>query len=205
MKKIKKLQEFLIKNNKKIIIIEGLDCAGKETLAKKIQAATNGIIIDFPRYETKLGKVIKDKLHSGNKEGIAELFEQDRKLFWKKDIFNIKEETIIFDRLHHCNLAYNEETSMKEEMWFRYLRLNDWVNCKVAFILREAKGKSRDLHESYINKREVKDKNETIEFQDKINDRYWNLIENKKIEFKSQDIILQIGTDFDEMIKRILQ
>jgi dTMP kinase len=46
------------------IVIEGIDAAGKNTQAKLLAEKLKGKVISFPRYETPIGAMIKDVLHS---------------------------------------------------------------------------------------------------------------------------------------------
>ena len=124
-----------LKNIKAIpIIIEGLDCVGKNTLSKalfdKLKAENkNVILLSFPNYESDSGKEILQILHTeGTRSGILEqklrvlmiknrmeaLTEMRDK--YDKEENKGKEYYIIFDRFFLSNLAYFPEPANKEEL-----------------------------------------------------------------------------------------
>ena len=124
-----------LKNIKAIpIIIEGLDCVGKNTLSKalfdKLKAENkNVILLSFPNYESDSGKEILQILHTeGTRSGILE--QKLRTLMIRNrmetlcdmrndiDIEENKDKTfyIIFDRFFLSNLAYFPEPSNKKEL-----------------------------------------------------------------------------------------
>lgn len=116
------------------IIIEGLDCVGKNTLSNslltKIKDQTeNVILLSFPRYETDTGKKIKELLHTeGTRSAIIEqqlwtLMIQDRMdaLSAIRNIYDIPENKdkvfyVIFDRFFLSNMAYGVEPINKTEL-----------------------------------------------------------------------------------------
>ena len=129
------MSEHGLKNIKAIpIIIEGLDCVGKNTLSKtlfdKLKSENkNVILLSFPNYESDSGKEILQILHTeGTRSGTLEQnlrtlmirnrMETLRDMRNDIDIEENKDKTfyIIFDRFFLSNLAYFPEPSNKKEL-----------------------------------------------------------------------------------------
>lgn len=99
----------------KLIAIEGIDCCGKETQSKILiknlkKTGYETILFSFPRYETKIGKEIKQRLKKSSKTNIGALYTQDF-LAAKPEIEKHlkKGYFVICDRYTPSNFAYQEE------------------------------------------------------------------------------------------------
>lgn len=132
-------KEKLISNKFKYIkifpiIIEGLDCVGKNTLSTTLynklkDMGRNVVLLSFPDYESDSGKEIKNILHmEGKRNGILE---QKLQILMIKNRMDALEELknkidkpenkdkiyyIIFDRFFLSNFAYAAEPANSDEL-----------------------------------------------------------------------------------------
>ena len=132
-------KEKLISNKFKYIkifpiIIEGLDCVGKNTLSTTLynklkDMGRNVVLLSFPDYESDSGKEIKNILHmEGKRNGILE---QKLQILMIKNRMDVLEELknkidkpenkdkiyyIIFDRFFLSNFAYAAEPANSDEL-----------------------------------------------------------------------------------------
>lgn len=104
-----------------IFCIEGIDCVGKSSLSKKIMKIMNNSkvkIIHFPRYETELGKKIKDVLHSDDCDDSDKLqyYYLADQISFSKELSDGKYDEydiLILDRFFLSTSAYSLTTDKK--------------------------------------------------------------------------------------------
>ena len=175
-----------------VIIVEGLDASGKESLTNaivdKLETEINEtckvIKEEFPRYGTRTGETIKRILYGELKDMKPELpkfFEMDRTDYMTRLIEKqIKADVYVFDRYArsnvYCNLCREDviEASKKEMELMadtiksvnpdKEIRLIE-ICINYDFTNEETLAESVKLHESYMGTRGTLDENETLSKQ----------------------------------------
>ena len=175
-----------------VIIVEGLDASGKESLTNaivdKLETDINEtckvIKEEFPRYGTRTGETIKRVLYGELKDMKPELpkfFEMDRTDYMTRLIEKqIKADVYVFDRYArsnvYCNLCREDviEASKKEmELMVdtiksvnpdKEIRLIE-ICINYDFTNETTLAESVKLHESYMGTRGALDENETLSKQ----------------------------------------
>ena len=175
-----------------VIIVEGLDASGKESLTNaivdklemEINETCKVIKEEFPRYGTRTGETIRRILYGELKEMKPELskfFEMDRTDYMMQLVEKqMKADVYVFDRYArsnvYCNLCREDvvEASKKElDLLIKtIMKVNpDKVLCleeiciNYDFTNDETLAKSVELHETYMGTRETLDEHETLSKQ----------------------------------------
>ena len=176
----------------RVIIVEGLDASGKESLTNaivnKLETEINEtckvIKEEFPRYGTRTGETIKRILYGELKEMKPELpsfFKMDRTDYMNKLVEKqMSADVYVFDRYArsnvYCNLCREDVIEMaKEEMELMadtISKVNPDKELQIIeicinydFTNSETLAESVKLHSEYIGTRETLDEHETLEKQ----------------------------------------
>ena len=176
----------------RVIIVEGLDASGKEsltnTIVNKLETEINEtckvIKEEFPRYGTRTGETIKRILYGELKDMKPELpsfFKMDRTDYMNKLVEkNMQADVYVFDRYArsnvYCNLCREDIISMAKEefelMVNTIAKVNPNKSIEVIeicinydFTSDETLAESVKLHSEYIGTRETLDEHETLEKQ----------------------------------------
>lgn len=224
------------RSNMFIVALDGLDVSGKETFSKSLVNAILTVqesdyipievdCVSFPRYETLIGKKIKEilkiKIEDRTKEDtdtLSELMVQDRKEyfeeFYKKKYNKDKMHVIICDRYAFSNLFYEHLNIMGEtdpivcelkkeviindlDKEFKYLPYPD-----LTILFNRTDDESTRIHKELLKNKKDKDKNEVEEIMQYISNCINNSMEYVK-KYSKRLIILPIGSNFeDDSIER---
>ena len=210
----------------KVIIVEGLDASGKESLTNEIVNilevnVENCKVLkeEFPRYSTPLGTMIKSILRGGNKDLkvlAPDLFKADRDDYVLRLLrMDLKADVYVFDRYSRSNVYCNGCKSHVIEMATQELnslmkvighlqpgRPVELIEICINYDYTDdaSKEKSINLHSSYLGSREVLDENETMSkqliFADDLHKSY-SL-------YRDPEIKLNIGFDIADTARDIV-
>jgi len=210
----------------KVIIVEGLDASGKESLTNEIVNilevnVENCKVLkeEFPRYSTPLGTMIKSILRGGNKDLkvlAPDLFKADRDDYVLRLLrMDLKADVYVFDRYSRSNVYCNGCKSHIIEMAKQELnslmkvighlqpgRPVELIEICINYDYTDdaSKEKSINLHSSYLGSREVLDENETMSKQLIFAD---DLYKSYSL-YRDPEIKLNIGFDIAETAKDIV-
>ncbi|MFB5599563.1 MAG: dTMP kinase [Nitrososphaeraceae archaeon] len=177
-------------NRGNLIVFEGMDKAGKGTQCKLLQEFVNNqgkksVIIEFPDYNSILGKEIKKFLHQKNRfpKEVQHILLSANRWEKKEELFSTLNSgvTIIMDRYYQSNLVYgisngldlnwlkNLDNGLPKEDMVIVLEINPNVS-------KERVKKNRDLFE------------ENLELLTKVKKNYrelakefgWNIIDGER-------------------------
>lgn len=178
----------------RVVILEGLDASGKESLTNEIvnllecsiDEECKVIKEEFPRYETSVGGMIKGILRGWNKDmrasiPLPELFKADRDDFVMKLLrLDLKADVYVFDRYSrsnvYCNGCKPEVVKMATAELNALMKVIGHLQPGRPVELIEIcinydhsdvlkKNESIKLHASYLGSREILDENETMSKQ----------------------------------------
>lgn len=210
----------------KVIIVEGLDASGKESLTNEIVNmlevnVENCKVLkeEFPRYSTPLGTMIKSILRGGNKDLkvlAPDLFKADRDDYVLRLLrMDLKADVYVFDRYSRSNVYCNGCKSHIIEMATQELnslmkvighlqpgRPVELIEICINYDYTDdaSKEKSINLHSSYLGSREVLDENETMSKQLIFAD---DLYKSYSL-YRDPEIKLNIGFDIADTAKDIV-
>lgn len=214
----------------KIIVIEGLDCSGKETQTKLLEKRIQGmgkkcIRFEFPMYDTPTGKIIGGS-YLGKKEIGESLFEEgavhvdpyvvslfyaaDRKYNMPKIIEYLNQDYyVILDRYTTSNLAHQgSKIENQEERFYMY----QWIDKLEYWLLGLPKPDiTIFLHVPYLYSLKLGKKKDSLDQHEKdknylkrAEDAYIELSELynwQKIECVNGETIRSIEDINDEILK----
>lgn len=155
-----------------VIILDGLDAAGKGTAANYLnENIEDAILISFPRYDTPIGEEIKRRLYGHDpiyylKRSLPELFKLDRREIYK-EINKNPEKTYILDRSHISNIiCHLHEGDSIGDLINLFLEEDSFVkDFSIPIIFHRKDEKSTKIHRKYLSTRTDKDIHETEEMQ----------------------------------------
>lgn len=104
-----------------IIIIEGIDNCGKNTIAQLLVEKYPCIKkIDFPNYSSPIGKLIKEELSRGTLSPISlQLLFSSERLNRKKDLINItKNDVVLTTRYFYSAIAYGSARGINKRLLY---------------------------------------------------------------------------------------
>lgn len=211
----------------RVIIVEGLDASGKESLSNTlvdmlevdINESCKVIREEFPRYGTRTGETIRRILHGELREMKPELpqfFAMDRTDYMNKiERHTLSADVYIFDRYSRSNVYCNGCREDVIELAKKELELLKATISKVNhdkeleiieicinydFTDVDTKNASIALHETYMGTREVLDQNETISKQIMFADD----MHRSYALFREPEMKLTLGFDIAETAKSIV-
>lgn len=219
--------EIVLSNKYHITLIEGLDCSGKESLVAELQRRLQEeghhvMVRDFPRYETEIGKQIRQELLKDPKDRnplqLQELFRIDREQYFRElaEAPEPEEETyLLLDRCHYSNYLYGILQGHTEEYLLDQLKKESTTLPKIEliFYLGRFFSEAKAIHESLLQQKKDKDANETQVIQETL----WNRMKDT---YEYLPVLMDIdyhtcisigsyfgkgGTRFDEDLLTILK
>lgn len=113
-----------------LIVFEGLDQSGKQTQAERLKAeiekrGRQGVLLDFPSYETHIGKEIDEGLHGGREYGpdVMQLLYIANRYEKKPEIERMLTAgtVVVCDRYLASSIAYGESQGLDAD-WLREIQ-----------------------------------------------------------------------------------
>ncbi|MBA2840185.1 dTMP kinase [Methanococcus maripaludis] len=189
----------------KFIVFEGIDGCGKTTQAKLIAEKLNANFT-FEPTDGKIGKSIREILAGSkcNKETLALLFAADRVEHVSKIEEDLKNSHVVSDRYVYSSIVYQMTQGIPKDFIYK---INDYAKIPDLVVLLDV-----DLNEA-LKRMESREKEifEKLEFQKKIKEEYYNLInsENEKFMPKHGFIVIDttskpINQVFNEILNAIV-
>ncbi len=194
------------------LIIDGLDVAGKETLAKLVvdELRYMGKVVEtvaFPRYETDLGECIKEELRKpeGDRDlpALIGMFCRDRIDYLGEIGKDVEGKIYVFDRYSACNILYNYHmrinpyvaSALNSDTSYAQLRALAYAHGKsiMNVYIGQTDSLSVDKHRMYIDAKVGKVSNEALDKQIMFNDNMCRAIHDCRI--PTPDKFLSVGFD----------
>lgn len=216
-----------MRDSVRVIIVEGLDASGKESLANAVvnllETAVNEsprvIKEEFPRYGTRTGETIRRILYGELKELKPELpkfFEMDRTDYMMKLVDkNISADVYVFDRYSRSNVYCQNcredlvEASKKElDLLIGTIqKVNPDKDVQIIeicinydFTNEETVEASKALHMAYMGTRETLDEHETASKQM----MFAEAMRTSYAVFRKPEYVLTLGFDIDSTAKDLV-
>lgn len=211
----------------RVIIVEGLDASGKESLANavvnlletEVNESPRVIKEEFPRYGTRTGETIRRILYGELKELKPELpkfFEMDRTDYMMKLVDkNINADVYVFDRYSRSNVYCQNcredlvEASKKElDLLIGTIqKVNPDKDVQIMeicinydFTNEETLEASKALHMTYMGTRETLDEHETASKQM----MFAEAMRQSYEVFRKPEYVLTLGFNIDETAKGLV-
>jgi len=161
----------------KFIVFEGIDGSGKTTQANMFAEKINAIFTCEPT-PGKIGKTIREVLSGSKcqKETLALLFAADRVEHVIEIEENLKKSHVVSDRYVYSSIVYQTTQGIPEEFVYsinNYAKVPDLVvilDVDTEEALKRMEGREKEIFEK-------------IEFQNKIREKYYEIINSKNSKF----------------------
>lgn len=172
----------------KFIVLEGIDCCGKDTQLLKVKDRLVELGIDVtitnePTYKG-IGKFIRENLNNGLKDvsmdDLSTLYIMDRKNHYQKINEDLqKGKIVICSRYIHSNMAYNTDGSLEELSEIINKNLQEKIGLPDKLIYLDIT--PEESIKRLTNSRNNLDVFENLEKQKKVHDNYEIILKNFKL------------------------
>ncbi len=181
-----------------LIVLEGIDNCGKNTIAQHLLLKNNYVIIDFPDYNSDIGKLIKLKLYEKQFDPLSlQLLFSCERLSKKNKLIALSENNVVIStRYKYSAIAYGIARGLDRELMYLLEKDMPEPDLKIFIDITPEESLSRAINPDNIEKDKL--------LLYKVREEYMNIVSNDSswIVINGMKKLDNIINEIENIIKR---